>query len=286
MHLRIECIPCLVGHACDISKGVRDPTAREKFMREVLALVSCMDFDRYPPLAARDIYDLLERTAGISDPFADVKKISNLKARALAAWADSLVRASRDPEDTALRVALAGNMIDYGRCSADGLDMREVILAYLGAGFARDHRSVLRKRLAEARSVLYILDNAGEIVFDRIFVERIGTQRVVCAVRSGPIINDATLEDARASGLTGVCRVISSGVAASGTPLRQCSEEFREIFASADLVIAKGQGNFETLFDEDREVFHLFVAKCPVIARELGVAEGSALAFFNSLSTS
>lgn len=283
MNLRLPCIPCLVGHAHDISAGVDDADAREAFIREVLACIANMDYNRTPPLAAMDIYALLAKTTGLEDPFAEVKRASNRKALDLLDWARSVVAASGDPLDAALRIALAGNIIDYGRCSADGVDMREVIHTYLAAGFALDQRDVFRRRLDEARSVLYVLDNAGEIVFDRVLIEQIGPSRVTCVVRGGPIINDATMEDAVSTGLVDACRVISSGVAASGTPVEACRDEVRDAFASADLVIAKGQGNFETLFDENREVFHLFMVKCPVIARELGVDERSALAFFNRL---
>ncbi|HOJ14263.1 MAG TPA: ARMT1-like domain-containing protein [Deltaproteobacteria bacterium] len=282
MHLRLECIPCLVRHAYDISVHAASDAGREGFIREVLALVSRMDFARVPPLAARDIYDLLEKTTGVRDPFKDVKDASNRKALELYPWLEGIVASSPDPIDTALRVALAGNMVDYGRSSADGIDMRASVLRYLEADFAVDHRRRLREALEGARTVLYVLDNAGEIVLDRLLVEVLGARRVVCAVRSSPIINDATMDDARAAGLADMCRVIPSGSGASGTPLESCSDEFREVFSKADVVISKGQGNFETLFEEDRDIFHLFVAKCPVISREIGVAEGSALAFFNS----
>jgi uncharacterized protein with ATP-grasp and redox domains len=207
---------------------------------------------------------------------------SNRKALELYPWIESIVRGAVDPLDAALRIALAGNMIDCGRGSVDGLDMRKAVLRYLEADFALDDRARLFTELDGARSILYVLDNAGEIVFDRLLVERLGARRVVCAVRSGPIINDATYEDARLTGLTEVCEVIPSGSDASGTPIEACSARFREVFESSDIVIAKGQGNFETLFDEHRDVFHLFVAKCPVITDEIGAPQGGALAFFNS----
>jgi uncharacterized protein with ATP-grasp and redox domains len=282
MQLRLECIPCLVRHAFDISAQVKDAARRELFMRKVLALAAGMDYGRMPPLAARDIYALLEETTGLKDPFREVKDQSNRKALELYPWIESIVRGAVDPLDAALRIALAGNMIDCGRGSVDGLDMRKAVLRYLEADFALDDRARLFTELDGARSILYVLDNAGEIVFDRLLVERLGARRVVCAVRSGPIINDATYEDARLTGLTEVCEVIPSGSDASGTPIEACSARFREVFESSDIVIAKGQGNFETLFDEHRDVFHLFVAKCPVITDEIGAPQGGALAFFNS----
>lgn len=282
MHIQLECIPCLVKHGFDISAQAPDQAVRELFMREVLAWASGLNYDQFPPLAAREMYAMLRRVTGIHDPFARVKDASNRKALAMYPAMKEKAATSVDSLDTALRIALAGNMIDYGRNAADGLDMDKVVERFLGAPFAIDHRDRLRRRIGEARDILYILDNAGEVVFDRVLIEEIGPEKVIAVVRGTPIINDVTMKDAEQAGLIGVCRVISSGSDASGTPVSICSDEFKDLFERAELVIAKGQGNFESLHEEEREVFHLFVAKCPVIALEMGVAEGSALACFNN----
>lgn len=282
MRLHLECIPCLIRHGFDISAQTADRAVRERFMREILAWASSLNYDQVPPLAARDMYAMLRRITGIDDPFARVKQISNAKALAMYPGLKSRVTASPDPFDTALRIALAGNMIDYGRNAADGLDMDMVVEHFQNVSFAGDHRERLREEVRAAREVLYILDNAGEIVFDRLFIEEIGPDKVIAVVRGEPIINDVTMEDAERTGLIDVCRVVSSGSAASGTPVAICSDAFKEMFREADLVIAKGQGNYESLHEEARDIFHLFVAKCPVISVEVGVAEGSALACFNN----
>ena len=282
MRLQLECIPCLIRHGFDISVQTADPAVRERFLREVLAWASHLNYDQFPPLAAREMYAMLRRVTGIDDPFARIKEISNTKALAMYPGLKERVAVARDPFDTALRLALAGNMIDYGRSAADGLNMDKVVEHFQTASFAIDHRKRLREKIMAARDILYILDNAGEIVFDRVFIEEIGPDKVIAAVRGTPIINDVTMKDADQTGLNEVCRVISSGSAASGTPVAICSEEFKALFHGADLVIAKGQGNYESLHEEDREVFHLFVAKCPVISIEVGVEEGSALACFNN----
>jgi uncharacterized protein with ATP-grasp and redox domains len=283
MRIHLECIPCLIRHGFDISAQTADPAVRERFMRQVLAWASHLNYDQFPPLAAREMYAMLQRITGIHDPFVKVKEISNQKALAMYPAMKAKVETSVDPLDTALRIALAGNMIDYGRHAADGLDMDRVVSRFLGTSFAIDHRDRFRQKSRDARDILYILDNAGEIVFDRVLIEELGPDRVISVVRGAPIINDVTMKDASQVGLVDVCRVISSGSAASGTPLTICSDEFKDLFHRADLVIAKGQGNYESLHEEEREVFHLFVAKCPVIAVEVGVAEGSALACFNEL---
>lgn len=282
MRLHLECIPCLIRHGYDISARTADPAVRERFLREVLSWASSLNYDQFPPLAAREMYAMLRRVTGIDDPFARVKEISNTRVLAMYPCLKEMVASSPDPFDTALRLALAGNMIDYGRSAADGLDINAVVDRFQKASFAIDHREHLRDKVRKARDILYILDNAGEIVFDKVFIEEIGPEKVIAVVRGMPIINDVTMHDAQSTDLTGVCRVISSGSDASGTPLAICSDEFRDLFDSVDLVIAKGQGNYESLHEEQRQVFHLFVAKCPVISVAVGVAEGSALACFNN----
>jgi uncharacterized protein with ATP-grasp and redox domains len=124
-----------------------------------------------------------------------------------------------------------------------------------------------RKRAASAADILYLADNAGEIVLDRLLIESLGPERVTVAVRGHPVINDATLEDARTAGLTDLVTVLANGSATPGTVLDGCSDEFRQRFERADLVISKGQGNYETLNEVARDIFFLFKVKCPVVAK-------------------
>ena len=132
-----------------------------------------------------------------------------------------------------------------------------------------------RDALDEASDVLYLADNAGEIVADQVLIRELGPARVTVAVRGGPVLNDATMHDARQTGLTSIVPVIDNGSDAPGTLLPDCSPAFRARFASADLVIAKGQGNFESLCDADRTVFALFKVKCGVVAEHTGLPVGT-----------
>ena len=132
-----------------------------------------------------------------------------------------------------------------------------------------------KKEGAAAESILYLADNAGEIVFDKILIEQLGPEKIKLAVKGGPVINDATIEDVEETGLTDLVRVISNGNDAPGTILGLCSEEFRHSFEEADLIIAKGQGNYESLSDFDKNIFFLLKAKCPVVANHLGCEVGS-----------
>ncbi len=122
--------------------------------------------------------------------------------------------------------------------------------------------------------MLIIGDNAGETIFDKVLIEELLNLEIIYAVRSGPIINDATIEDVELAGLNRQVRLISTGCDAPGVIRTECSQEFLKIFDEADIVISKGQGNYETLSEEEREIFFLLKVKCPVIAKHIGVDSG------------
>jgi uncharacterized protein with ATP-grasp and redox domains len=130
------------------------------------------------------------------------------------------------------------------------------------------------KAVNESESILYLADNAGEIVFDRLLIEQMPTEKVTVAVKGSPVINDATIEDAIHAGLPQIVDVIENGSDAPGTILENCSQAFRDHFAKADLVVAKGQGNYETLSDVNKNIFFILKAKCPVISRNIGCEVG------------
>ena len=275
MKTYIECIGCLVKQSVEIAKAHIPQDKQDTFIRSILKRISEIDYSNPPPVMATEMYSLVRDLTGIFDPYAEIKNYYNEKALKLYPEYTRLIASSDDPFETALRIAVAGNIIDFGMGTRDSIQIRETVDRALGARFAINHIDKLKEKLSGAPLVLYLADNAGEIVFDRLFIEQLGPDRVVCAVRHAPIINDATLNDADQAGLCDVCKVISSGSPAPGTPLAMCSDEFRELFAAAPVIIAKGQGNFETLNREDRDIFFLFMAKCPVISREAGVPVGS-----------
>ena len=182
---------------------------------------------------------------------------------------------AEDPLAMGLRLAIAGNVIDLG---VDGeLTEQSARWSVLSAQNEPFHGDVdaFRQAAGKSRSILYLADNAGEIVFDRLLIEQLGSERVSVAVRGGPVLNDATMKDAQAAGLCDIVNVIDNGSDAPGTILNDCSKEFRSRFAEADLIIAKGQGNYETLSDEEADIFFLFKVKCPVIGNHIGLPVGT-----------
>lgn len=280
MRTQVECMACLVKQATRLAREFLGPHEREPFMRRVLKGMARFDYDAPPPLFTREIYRIIRDLDARGDPYEERKRRDNELALSLEPRLRQIIASRPGTLETALRMAVAGNIIDFGTSAHSHAEIavEDTIMSALDSPFAVNDIPELIARIGQAKRVLYVADNAGEIVLDRIFIEHIGPDKVTCAVRSVPVINDATLSDAAQAGLDRLCRVIPSGSEAPGTPLSSCTEEFVERFKAADLVISKGQGNFETLDAPGREVFHLFMVKCPVISQEVGAPMGSFMA--------
>lgn len=215
---------------------------------------------------------------GIRDPFAEEKKLNNQKALELYSEWRPKVEISISPFDLALRLAIAGNIMDYGANNI--FDINYTINTVINSIFNIDHSRMLFNSIQMANKILYLADNAGEIVFDKLFIESLKINNIVYAVKEAPIINDATMNDAKEVGLDKIVKVISNGYDAPSTVLKKCSNEFLSYYNSADLIISKGQGNLEGLINEnDNRIFFLLMVKCDVIADILKVAKGSFIVY-------
>ncbi len=272
MHTHLDCIPCFFRQALSAARMASGDTAvHERVLRAVAAAVGRMDLSDVPPRMGQLIHREVRAETGDPDPYAQVKREFNELALSLLPRLREIVAASGDPFTTALKLAAAGNIIDFGggRKVEPG-DVETSITSALDSELGARSVDALRTALDADSRVLYVADNAGEIVFDRVLIELIGPERVTLAVRGGPVINDATSEDAEVVGLTDLVPVLSNGSDAPGTVLAECSTRFLRAFESADVVLAKGQGNYETLSDAGRQVFMLFKVKCAVVAEDCG----------------
>ncbi len=273
-----DCIPCLIRQTLN---AVRLATSDEKVhisvLREVLKAVSIMDLDLCPPLMGQQIHRLIREQTGSRGPYKSVKDLCNRYSLALFPELEAMIRASENPFESAVRLAIAGNIIDFGaNIAVDQTVIGDTIAASLSEPLVGDVHA-LEDAVLSAPKILYLGDNTGEIVFDRLLIARLPTGRVTFAVRGGPIINDATMEDAIAIGMTDLAPVIANGSDAPGTILDQCSDSFKHAFRAADLIIAKGQGNYETLSGNRKRIFFLLKAKCPVIAEHIGCRVGDSV---------
>lgn len=252
-----------------------DPSVHERIVREVLRWTAGMDMKTPPPVLGQRIHRRLKEISGNEDPYRTVKAQSNRMALTLLPDLQSSIARVPEPRVLAIRLALAGNVIDMGVSSSiSAADVQAAVDQAMTEPLAGPLEQ-FQRAAAEADDILYLADNAGEIVFDRLLIEQLGPERVTLAVRGAPVINDATIEDVKAAGLDGLVDVIENGSDAPGTLLHDCSDGFRQRFESADLIIAKGQGNFETLSNEKRNIFFLFKAKCKVIAAHVGLPVGT-----------
>ncbi len=270
-----DCIPCLLRQAVDAARFASDdPKIHEAVLRHVLTAAADMDLQQTPPMMAQNIHRTIRRYCENTDPYLSVKQHFNDMALALYPDLKKRVIQSPDPLDTALRLAIAGNIIDFGARQ----DMaQELVLAGIKNALACDligDVQAFKKAVDTADHILYLGDNTGEIVFDRLLIETLPAYKIIFVVRGYPVLNDATFEDAKTTGLLNIVKVIDNGSDAPGTIIEDCSPEFVHYFNDADLIIAKGQGNYETLSETDRPIFFLLQAKCPVIAADIGCDVG------------
>jgi len=249
-------------------------------MGEVMSLLQEADPSFRPPEIAARLHTLIRDLTDCEDPYLELKQTSTKNALSLYPELKRKITKAKNPFDTAVRLSIAGNILDFG--IGKDFDLQRVIQRVLTQPYAVDHTLELKDEISNAKNILFLADNAGETVFDRLLIETID-KHVIYAVKDAPILNDATAEDATAAGIDQVAEVISCGARSPGTILNRCSEEFIKIYEHADVIIAKGQGNYEALSEEKENIFFLLQTKCDVLARDLGVPVGSIVAKWSLL---
>lgn len=274
MKTYLDCYPCFIEQALRAARMVSaDETLQQNLLNRVLEMLIDFPAGATPPQIAHRVYALVREQTGVEDPFRKAKSKSTRAALALYPDLKHQVAESEDLLETAVRLSIAGNIIDLGVKETHD-DLQETVDRALREPLAVDHLPALRERLTEVNEVLYLADNAGETVFDRLLIDVLSVP-VTYVVKGGPILNDAVREDALAAGVDQSAKeIIDNGSRAPGTVLELCSEEFRMRYRQAPLIIAKGQGNYETLSDAGDKIFCLLQVKCPVIGRDLGAPLG------------
>ncbi len=274
MKTYLDCIPCFLNQIIRTGRLLHmDESVIMDMLAEFGATIRDFPMEDPPPRSAVALYDMIAARAGTDDPFRHMKEESTRHALTFYPELREKVAGSENPISTAIKFAIAGNIIDFG--VAAHFDLKTELEKVLdSSSYGIWEEDALVSRIMDAEWILYLGDNTGETVFDRLLIETMG-KPVTYAVRSGPIINDATMEDAVAAGIDKVCtRIVSSGCRAPGTILELCSDEFQDMFCSAPLIISKGQGNYETLSGTPAPVFFLLKAKCSVVSGHLGVNIG------------
>ncbi|MFH0975163.1 MAG: ARMT1-like domain-containing protein [Spirochaetota bacterium] len=276
MKLKLDCVPCLIRHSIEAARFISNDESFQKLILDsVLSTLLNTDLSKSPPALAKLIHRKIREISGIADPYKKAKEGFNALASSLMNELAVQINRSHDPLASAVKLAIAGNIIDSG--AKTGLSEKEIkdTVNSVFTETVMGDIDEFSKNALKAKDILFLADNAGEIFFDRLLIEKLGHPNITLAVRGNPVINDATMEDAAAAGLDKAVKVIENGSDAPGTIVEECSDEFRRYFAEADMVISKGQGNYETLCDEKKNIYFLLKIKCPVIAEHTGFPVGS-----------
>lgn len=277
MKTHYDCVPCMLNGLINLFKqGIIEEKYQEAVIKESMKYYSTLDFNQSPLKVNRDLHSIVRKISENTDPYKPLKDKYNNKALSYHSKYEAMANSSENPFNFALKLAIAGNIIDFG--PAHKFSVEETIERVLNSKFKNDDSDKLFNEVKKADKILYLLDNTGEIVFDSIFLKVLNHPNITLAVRHSPILNDATLEDIALIGLDKKYKIITNGDNAPGTLLSHVSEEFLEIFNTTDLIISKGQGNYEGLNAvKDKNIFFLLMAKCSIIAEELGVKLGDSV---------
>lgn len=278
--MHTNCIKCLLGQANKLLNkySIQDEVARDIIIKFRLYLIENNQITA--PEASCSLHRMIKKATLEDDPYQKEKKYYNELLLNMEQEIREIINNSDDPFKTALKYALAGNIIDFG--APNSFDVHKALSEAKDKKPAIDHIEELRDALKKAKTVLYLGDNAGEIVMDKLFIETINHPNLYFSVRGSNIINDVTLEDARNTGMVNVAKVISNGYDAPSTLIDYCSPEFIEIYNQADIVISKGQGNLEGLLNiTDKKIFFLFMVKCIAIAETVKVQEKNVVVLLN-----
>jgi uncharacterized protein with ATP-grasp and redox domains len=283
MKTYLDCYPCFLRQALDAARLAEADEGQQKVVLDrVLDLLKRIEPSSLPPEIGDQVHRIVRQVVDNGDPYQAIKQAGTRQALEFYPRMKALLAEADDPLEVAVRLSIAGNIMDAGPNRK--YDLWATVERVLAQSFAVDDGDAFRETLSRADRALYLADNAGETVFDRVLIETLDVP-VVYAVKGGPTLNDATREDALAAGLDQVAEIVDTGLDAPGTILdraprararkRACSEKFQRLYDGSELVIAKGQANYETLSAEGSKVFFLLQTKCPIIARDVGVPVGS-----------
>ncbi len=276
-----QCIPCFFNQILEVSKLTNtDEITTKKIINKVALLIPELEYNQTPPQIAAKIHNIIKNELQITDYYKNLKEKSNKLATQIVPELIKKINKSSNSLLIAAKLAIAGNIIDFGAIGDLNIQKEiDIIINSEDEHIKSENNELfnfkaLKEKLKNAKSILYLGDNCGEIIFDKLFIEEIRKYNpnsdIYFAVRGKPILNDVLMEDAKFCQMDYVAEIISNGADIPGTILEECSPEFVNLFNTTDLIISKGQGNYETLSDCKRPIAFMFLAKCPVVAQEIG----------------
>ena len=290
MKLQPECVACIIAQVNTVTTMLNLPeSGREEAMRDTRAYLAHSNNEACTPESMGDLWQILLGHIDGRDPYAAIKSRCNQEAMMMLPDTRRKMKAASNPFEVALKYAIAGNLIDYGMEHHVSIEEQNALIDTVAStAFSRDDSEALLSALSHAKTMLYLGDNAGEIVFDRLLIEQIQASfpqiELSFVVKGSAVLNDVTYTDAEEAGLGEIARVIDNGDGSPGTVLHRTSESFQRAFWDADVILSKGQGNYESLSGEKKEnLFFLFTAKCETVCVAAGVPKRSIVCMRNSI---
>lgn len=275
MKTLFECTPCFINQALKVSKFLElDDKKTEKMIKKILKYLIKADYNLSPPEIAKEVYKIISKISKNKDPYKDLKKFYNLE---ILKMEEDLKTIVKDDYLKNLKLAIIGNIIDFGTNVDINKDfIFEQINKFDEKKLVIDDSKKLYNKLKKSNTLLYLADNCGEIIFDKIFIEFLQKElpnlKIYLSFRGGAVINDATIDDISYIDFHKKIKIIDNGDNAPGTVLKNTNKKFQKIFKESDVIISKGQGNFESLNKLDKEnIYFLFMAKCQAVADEMTV---------------
>lgn len=276
MKIEFDCLPCIFRQTLEASRMVTDDEVLIKeILDEYAKLVPEMDLAKKGPMLSGMGQRIVKEKTGSKDPYGEFKRKHMELAQDIYPEVAEIIAESKEPLLDVLVIAAMGNAIDAG-VSLD-VDVAKQLKQAIEGGFVKDDFGLFKEKVNGADEVLIIGDNAGEAIFDKLLIKELQKSdlRISYAYRAVPVLNDVTSQEIKEIGLDKLAdRVLSSGVETPGTILAHTTEEFKKVYHQADLIISKGQGNFEGLSETEEDIFFLLKAKCGLVADMLGVNKG------------
>lgn len=281
MYFDPECIPCVINQAHRAAKLFTNgnKNLQIKILKEVCEEAKIINEVFTAPHFSAVIQEIVEKNVNNENLYKELKEKNKKLVEQFLPVLEEKMEDAEDKLEEAIKIAILGNTIDIG--ANPNFDIKSEIENYTTENYSQDNIDQLKNSLRKAESILYIGDNYEEALFDKFLLKELADKDLTFAVRSKPILNDITLKDATKLGIDKICNVIESGNRIGGTDLNYCTKEFIEKFDGADVVISKGQGNYETLLDEARPIYFLFKVKCNAISERSGNPVGSSMIYYN-----
>ena len=279
MKTSLECIPCFIKQSLEAARmATDDKRIHIEVLKAVMNHLKSISFSNSPPELSKDVHSIIRNITKSEDPYKKVKDKSNKSAKNQYSQLKKLLKEADDPLLMAIKIAIVGNVIDFG--TSNRYNVEDMLNNVVKKDFDNVSYNLFKNSLYTAKNILYLADNTGEVFFDKLLINELLKQvkEVTYVVRANPIINDATIQDAKFAGIDKIATVIEADSgqkhSAPGVVLNYTSKKFKNLFESSDMVISKGQGNYEGLSNVNRDVFFMLVVKCPLVSQDISEEVG------------